>query len=265
MGKSKIEWTDKTWNPITGCTKVSLGCANCYAERLTKRFYPDRNFNEIITKPEKLTEPLRWKNPSKIFVCSMSDLFHENVPIGFIVDIFKIIQYAPWHTFIILTKRPERALKILNHFSADIFKNIWIGVTAENQEQAEKRIPILLQMPAAVRFVSVEPMLGPVDLMSIQFDKNTTMNVLEGCGINQKSPCQSIPNAHCNRLDWVICGCESGPSARAMSPYWARDLRDQCQAADVPFFLKQMNIDGKMVKMPELDGKVWDEYPGVTK
>ena len=139
--------------------------------------------------------------------------------------------------------------------------NVWLGVTAENQEMADNRIPILLQTPAAVRFVSVEPMLGPVDLTSVRFDRSISMNVLEGCGINLKSYAQSIPNIFCNKLDWVICGGESGPGSRPIHPDWVRSLRDQCQVAGVKFFLKQMHINGKLVKMPELDGRIWNEFP----
>ncbi len=139
--------------------------------------------------------------------------------------------------------------------------NVWLGVTAENQQAADERIPILLQISAAVRFVSVEPMLGPVDLTGIRFNRSVLVNVLEGCGINLKSYTQSIPNVFCNKIDWVIGGGETGPGARPCYPDWVRSLKDQCQDAGVPFFLKQMHIGGKLVKMPEMDGRRWDEMP----
>jgi protein gp37 len=191
-----------------------------------------------------------------------------------VFDVIYMSQYGKYmtpiepHTFMILTKRPENALKYITYalprWGNKPFKNLWLGVTAENQEQADKRIPILLQTPAAVRFVSVEPMLGPVDLEDVQFDKFTRMNVLEGCGITTRprTAGQSMPNCYCNKLDWVICGGESGPGARPAKEEWVRDLKNQCVASGTKFFLKQMEVDGKLVKMPELDGKVWDEYPG---
>lgn len=187
MSKTKIEWADRTYNPVTGCTPISDGCANCYAKRMSERFAgpwgldPAEPF-KVTLHPERLDEPLRWKKPSKVFVCSMSDLFHEDVPDKFIVDVLSVIAEAWQHTFLILTKRPERMREIFagSTIANDVWlqttrgvnaekspwplPNVWIGVTAENQEQADKRIPILLQIPAAKRFVSVEPMLGAVDL-----------------------------------------------------------------------------------------------------
>jgi protein gp37 len=311
MSKSKIEWTDRVWNPVTGCTKISPGCDNCYAERMAHRLAhiegsgygtgvdspnPEGAFN-VKLRPERIEQPLRWKKPSKIFVCSMGDLFHDKVPFNFINDCFFEMEKASQHIFLVLTKRPKRMAKFFGRVH-DInwpYKNVWLGVTAENQQMANERIPILLQIPAVVRFVSVEPMLGPVNLMGIPFDRHTTMNVLEGCGISTKSPCQSIPNAWCNKLDWVICGGESGPGARPMHPDWARGLRDQCQAAGVPFFFKQwgewaypnqmpddtyMNIEqfgngvgisdaplkvGKKRAGRLLDGRTWDEFPLVDE
>lgn len=220
---------------------------------------------QIRLREDNLDLPLRVKKPTVWAV--WNDLFHEAVPDEFIWKAFNTMFNAQWifgHTFMILTKRPERMKKIIDAIKNDLEEQakpvklpngntqytltfsfppqrIWLGVTAENQEQADKRIPILLQIPAAVRFVSVEPMLGPVDLTSIQVDKYTTINFLEGCGITTKPGArgQSLPNAFSEKLDWVICGGESGPGARPMHPDWARSLRDQCQAAGVPFFFKQ--------------------------
>lgn len=165
---SKIEWTDKTWNPVTGCTKVSPGCKNCYAATMAKRLQAMekpkyKNGFAVTCHPESLGEPLKWRKPCKIFVCSMGDLFHEDVPFRFIDDVFYAIQACPNHTFQILTKRAERMFEYFKEFGPSL-PNVWLGVTAENQEQADKRIPLLLQTPAAVRFVSIEPMLGGVKL-----------------------------------------------------------------------------------------------------
>jgi protein gp37 len=221
MTKSKIEWTDRVWNPVTGCTKVSPGCANCYAERMAKRLrgrcgYPVENPFSVTLHQDKLVQPAFWK-PSKVFVCSMSDLFHEDVKTEWLIAIFKRINLYRSHTFQILTKRPERMLQFFNSTNQQFnnLPNVWLGVSAENQQTADERIPILLQIPAAVRFVSCEPLLGPIDLKL------------------QTADCQ-LPT-----LNWVICGGESGPGARPMHPDWARSLRDQCQAAGVPFFFKQ--------------------------
>ncbi len=170
MGNTKIEWAEKTWNPVTGCSKISPGCQNCYAERMSKRlrgrcgYDADEPFR-VTLHPKRLEEPLRWRKPSMIFVCSMGDLFHPGVPMNYVVEVVRKMQDASHHTFLVLTKRPGRMKKVFdacNH--SEIIPNIWLGVTAENQEMADERIPILLQIPAAVRFVSVEPMLGPVEI-----------------------------------------------------------------------------------------------------
>jgi protein gp37 len=221
--------------------------------------YPKDEPFKVTLHPDKLDKPLKWKKPRIIFVCSMGDLFHEDVTVKAIIDVLSIIAEVSWHTFLILTKRPERMKEIFTHETivADVWlqtttglsadkpvwpvPNLWLGVTAENQARADERIPILLQIPAAKRFVSVEPMLGPLDLTNIRFDKWTVMNLLEGCGITNRPGymVQSLPNVHCNKIDWVICGGETGPGARPMHPDWVRSLRDQCQAARVPFFFKQ--------------------------
>jgi protein gp37 len=238
--KTEISWTDATWNPVTGCTPVSPGCEHCYAARYSKRGIGDfgnkRQFSEVRIHPERLGQPMRWRKPRKIFVCSMGDLFHESVPSGFIGGVYNVIQRNPWHIFQILTKRPKRMLELLGSgYYSKPLPNLWLGVTAENQAMADERIPLLLQTPAAVRFVSVEPMLGPVNLMDIPWhpgrptfpetddlsDGRSAIHIVEG-----------------KRIDWVICGGETGPGARPMHPDWARLLRDQCVAAGVLFHFK---------------------------
>jgi len=246
--KTKIEWTDASWNPIDGCSKISAGCQFCYASNMAKRFWGDRKFSNVQFHKDRLEQPLKWKKPKRIFVSSMGDLFHENALFSRIVEVFKIIIRSPQHTFILLTKRPNIATEFyryINQYKKIVTacdglsllhfwppKNIWIGTTCENQKTADERSPILLDVPAAVRFISVEPMLSHIDI----------------------SP-------WCNDIDWIICGTESGPKRRPAKTEWIRSLRDQCKNAGIPFFLKQMEVDGKIVKMPELDGKIWSEMP----
>lgn len=260
--RSKIEWTDATWNPVTGCTAVSEGCANCYARRMAYRFrgrcgYPTDDPFRVMIHPERLDQPLHWRKPRRVFVCSMSDLFHEELfdegtysQFGY--DILGRMAECPQHTFIVLTKRPHLAATALafmeqayEQSNVDRLEgvrigplldwplpNLWLGVTAENQERADERTPVLLQIPAAVHFVSVEPMLGPVRgpwWGSQRFDPNLGAPIPQG-----RARCIERPG-----IDWIICGGETGPGARPMHPQWARDLRDQCKAAGVPFFFKQ--------------------------
>lgn len=296
MSESRIEWTDRVWNPITGCTPISPGCDNCYAERMSKRFaetwrLPAENPFKVTLHPERLEQPLNWKKACKIFVCSMSDLFHDDVPDDFIMQVFSTMAHAQWyhgHIFLVLTKRPERMKHIIEIIKADIeeqarpirnangtttrrlhfafpLNNIWIGVTAENQEQADKRIPILLQTPAAKRFVSVEPMLGEVDLSHFKdgswYDAEGAdyYDALNGSAYwaNGDHGLSEGP-----KLDWVICGGESGPGARPMHPEWARSLRDQCQAAGVPFFFKQWGEFCAISQMTNDTYRAWDCYHG---
>ena len=287
---TKIEWTDETWNPVTGCTKISPGCAHCYAERMAKRLagrfgYPADEPFRVTLHPERLDTPLRWRKPRRVFVCSMGDLFHKDVPDGWIYEILGIMALAQRHTFQVLTKRAARMYNYLSGFKGrtDIMAaamcinenlrlhidteaiewplpNVWLGVTAESQEAADERIPLLLQTPAAVRFVSCEPLLGPIDLGLV--DENGGPNDF----------------ARLSGLDWVIVGGESGPGARPMYPDWARSLRDQCQAAGVPFFFKQWGAFKPLRARhwleagwdPDsrkggriLDGRTWDEMPEV--
>lgn len=252
MGKSNIEWTDMTWNPVTGCTKVSPGCQNCYAERMAMRF--TKHFN-VTCHPDRLDQPLHWKKPRRIFVCSMGDLFHEDVSYTFMNDVIARISACKQHQFLILTKRPDRMLEWMTEKIAVLYEkwpppNLWLGVTAENQEQADKRIPILLQIPAAKRFVSMEPMLGPVDLFDMSDGVLDGIGVIKSGGMTASTP-DSPPEGYDNSysgLDWAIFGAESGPKRRECKIEWVRDALGQCQAAGVPAFIKQLHINGKLSK-----------------
>jgi protein gp37 len=231
--KSTIEWTDMTWNPVTGCTKISPGCKNCYAHRMARRLHAMgqaryRNNFDVTLHPDLLEQPLRWQQPRKIFVNSMSDLFHTDVPLDFIQAVFDIMGKAYWHTFQILTKRSER----LGELAADIawHKNVWMGVSVENQLYVH-RIEHLRKVRAAVRFLSVEPLLGP------------------------------IPRLPLHGVGWVIVGGESGPGARSIDPQWVRTIRDRCVAQGVPFFFKQWGGTKKKLTGRKLDGRTWDEMP----
>ena len=262
--KSSIEWSDATWNPITGCTKVSEGCQNCYAERIAKRFWKGRHFSDIRFFQEKLDQPKHWKKPRKIFVCSMSDLFHEELPAWMPKFIFETIRTTPRHTYIILTKRPENISRFLPEDWGKGYQNVWLGVTAENQKCADARIRVLLKTPAAVRFVSIEPMLEEINLDAFlwgsagstggYFDRDGKLHYA-GMGGQMMTACPR------NAIHWVICGCESSSGARPFDEEWARNLKNQCVAAHVPFFYKQGRDKSGVVKLPYLDGKQWIEYP----
>lgn len=246
---SAIEWTDATWNPVTGCTKISAGCDHCYAERLTERFHGKGSFAKIVLHPERLAQPSSWKRPRRVFVNSMSDLFHPEVPDEFIVRTFGVMASTERHQFQILTKRPRRALQLLAEefrkpsIAASLAQqraitwplpNVWLGVSVEDQRWADQRIPLLLETPAAVRFLSCEPLLGPLCLDHWQGT---------------------------NSLDWVIVGGESGPQARPMAVEWARSIRDQCVEANVAFFFKQWGGHTPKAGGRTLDGETWDQWP----
>lgn len=272
-----ITWASSTWNPTSGCTPISEGCRNCYAEKMAKRLQAmgakgyERGF-EVTLHPERLGEPLHWREPRVVFVVSMGDLFHEDVPLEFIAKVFAVMQLAQHHTFLVLTKRPERMAEFYRWLNSDDgsrawlkavvgvpagpyegwscawpFRNIWLGVTAENQLRANKRIPILTQIPAAHRFVSIEPILGPVDLT-----KATGCNGWDGGG--------DFPHDPRCCIQWVIAGGESGPGYRPMDLAWVRGLRDQCRAAGVPLHFKQAS-GVRPAKLPLLDGVVYDAAP----
>jgi protein gp37 len=238
MGDTKIEWADKVWNPVTGCTKVSQGCKNCYAERLAKRFWGERKFSDVRWHEDRLNEPLKWKKPCRVFVNSMSDLFHPDLGDGYIAAAFQVMREASQHTFMILTKRPERMLAYMMKYPREAASNIWLGVSVEDQKTADLRIPILLQTPAMIRFVSVEPMLGPVTLTDIRVNKDWVWDVLSGIQI--KTAWEDYQFG-CKKINWVICGGETGPGARPMHLWWARAIRNQCRDAKTPtpFFFKQ--------------------------
>lgn len=314
---SKIEWTDSTWNPIRGCTRVSEGCRNCYAERVAARFSGEGQPYEGLARmtsqgplwtgkiklvEEHLNDPLRWKKPRLIFVNSMSDLFHEGVPDSFIDRVFAVMALSPQHTFQVLTKRPERMSRYLWSAERRVaslagystnegdwykwpLKNVWLGVSIEDQKTADERIPLLLQTPAAVRWLSAEPLLGPINFRWEPYAHEATgetyREYLERHGkVNQYEALRQI--------SWVVAGGESGPGARPMHPDWARSLRDQCAEARVPFFFKQFgdwwpgigNVTyppsaplhewpdghwarrvGKKLAGRVLDGRTWDEFP----
>lgn len=258
-----IEWTDATWNPVRGCSRVSQGCVNCYAERQAARFSKAGPFNGFVTitnghpawtgkvelVEKHLTDPLRWKEPRRIFVNSMSDLFHEALPYDAKRRVIDVIRLADWHTHQILTKRPAVMLETMERYydeHCDVIgphplAHLWLGVSVEDQKTADERIPLLLQTPAAVRFVSYEPALGPVDFLQYlgcRCPECGTHYVKSGwrdCD-NLDHVCDGRPR---KLLDWVIIGGESGPGARPMHPAWARSARDQCVAAGVKFFFKQ--------------------------
>jgi protein gp37 len=312
--KSAIEWTDATWNPVTGCTKVSPGCAHCYAETFAKRGLgrfakaplSSREFTDVRCHEDAIEQPLHWRKPRRIFVNSMSDLFHEDVPDAFVDRVFAVMALAPWHTFQILTKRAERMreycsaltferVRVWMNRAADgdeltmptaaggfvlnfkenlttiarrtkesiyrfdplamptitpppPFPNVWLGVSVENQHFADERIPLLIQTAAAVRFISAEPLLGPVDLK-----RPIERGLWDVCNSGSIPPKPAI--------DWVIVGAESGPVLRPTHPDWVRSLRDQCIEAHVPFFFKQWG--GRTAKSGgrTLDGREWSEMP----
>ena len=213
MADTKIEWADKVWNPITGCTKESAGCLNCYAQRMAHRMWGKRDFSDVQFHSERLDAPRHWKKPARIFVNSMGDLFHEKVSLDVISQIWDVMRATPQHTYLILTKRPDRMWDMVTTLTpSKILPNVWLGVTAENQLTADARIPHLLRTPAAVRFLSCEPLIGAVDLTNAF---NTVI-----------------------KPDWIIAGGETGIGARPMHPAWPRLLRDQCAAAGVPYFFK---------------------------
>ena len=230
---SKIEWTHSTWNPVTGCSKISLGCENCYAERMAKRLKAMENNTykngfKVTLHEELLEKPLKWRQPQMVFVNSMGDLFHEDVPVSFIFDTFKIMKQAEWHTFQVLTKRTKR----LKELSKEIEwpKNVWIGVTIESEEYVS-RLNDILDTDAYIQFISFEPLLSQI--------KNICFK-----GIN-----------------WVIVGGESGPKSRTMKKEWVFDIYEQCKTDNIPFFFKQWGGFHKKKNGRLFQNKVWNEMP----
>lgn len=318
MGTTKIEWTattqpdgtvtpGKTWNPVRGCSKLSLGCRNCYAIGVAYRFSGEGQpyeglaemtphgpewTGEIALVYDHLDDPRKWRKPTKVFVNSMSDLFHEGIPDEFIAQVFQVMAQCERHTFIVLTKRPQRMQQFVSKWIEDACweesgcpinnmpPNIWLGVSVEDQKAADERIPLLMATEAQVKFLSCEPLLGEVRIPEV-FMK--PLNWGEGD--------VSYPDG-AGLISWIICGGESGPNARPMSLGWARSLRDQCIAAKVPFFFKQhgewlATEQGNTIELPVgtrvhffdcpylsakvgkeaagslLDGKTWNEFPEV--
>lgn len=234
---STIEWTEATWNPVTGCSQVSPGCAHCYAKTFAERWrgIPDHPYEQgfdLRLWPERLDVPLRWKRPRTIFVNSMSDLFHEDIPLGFIESVFETMRQAHWHTFQILTKRHDRLEALAEHF--DWPPNVWMGVSIENRRFVS-RADSLRTVPSAVRFISAEPLLGPLDGLDL------------------------------TGIDWLIAGGESGPGHRRIDPTWVRELRDQCGVDGVAFFFKQWGGHRPKSNGRVLDGRTWDEYPAARR
>lgn len=233
MATSKIEWTESTWNPVTGCTKISAGCKHCYAERMAIRLQamgqPNyKNGFKVALHEHVLDYPLRWKKPQTIFVNSMSDLFHENVPESYIFKVFDVMKKAYWHNFQILTKRSERLKKLAIKLTWP--KNVWIGVSVENEE-VKFRMNDLRDVPASVRFLSLEPLICP------------------------------LANLNLSGIDWVIVGGESGPRARIIKKEWVIEIKNQCSAQRVPFFFKQWGGVTKKKNGRLLEGKTWDDMP----
>ena len=231
--RSAIEWTDATWNPVRGCSKISPGCAHCYAETFSERFrgvpgHPFERGFDLRLVPSALELPLTWKKPRRVFVNSMSDLFHEEVPLEYIRRVFSVMKRASQHQFQVLTKRSSRLAKLASKL--EFTRNIWMGVSIESARFLE-RIDDLRTVPAAIRFLSIEPLLGPIERVD-----------LSGIG-------------------WVIVGGESGPGARPMKAAWVRALRDQCVEQRVPFFFKQWGGLRKATTGRRLDGRQWDEFP----
>jgi protein gp37 len=235
---SKIEWTDSTWNPVRGCTKISPGCAHCYAKTFSERFrgvpgHPFEQGFDLRLVPEKLGDPLRWESPRRIFVNSMSDLFHPKVPDEYIEKVARVMVAANWHTYQILTKRADRLHELLKSRLNFATKqnHIWWGVSVENKQHGLPRIELLRNSPAQIRFLSVEPLLESLGALNLK------------------------------KIDWVIVGGESGPGARPMDSEWVRDIRNQCSKAEVAFFFKQWGGVRKKKNGRHLDGKTYSEFP----
>ena len=328
MADTDIEWADKVWNPVRGCEKVSPGCANCYIERTPPMRMAGRRFVRgeipVLLHPERLEEPLRWRKPRMVFTCSMADLFHADVPDAFIASIFGVMATASRHTFQVLTKRPQRMRELLiseafwaqvgalgppsmpsftggmveigRQFGAGL-RNVWLGVSVENQRWADERIPILLDTPAVVRFLACEPLLSGLDLRHLRCNIGESVDMVldaftgraaaawsgRATAINLDAPVRT------GRIDWLICGGESGgpekrrlveqyasypagssagipcwrPKPQALE--WVRSIRDQCQVASVPFFFKQWPIPPrKPGGLALIDGREWSEMPDQT-
>jgi protein gp37 len=240
-GTTTIEWTDATWNPVTGCTKISAGCDNCYAERFSERFrgtpgHPFESGFDLVLRPERLEQPLQWRRSKMIFVNSMSDLFHKEIPDEFIGRIFDTMEQATWHTFQVLTKRSSLMAKFLRkRYEAKRGpSHMWFGVSIEDGTKLS-RVEHLRSAPAGIRFLSIEPLIGPIGKLDL------------------------------TGIDWVIVGGESGPKARPMADRWVREVRDQCTTAGVAFFFKQWGGVRPKSGGRKLEGREWNQLPGPNK
>lgn len=292
-----IAWTEETWNPTTGCTHASAGCDHCYAERMAHRLrgrhgYPQDDPFRPELQPQRLETPLRWTKPRLVFVDRMSDLFHPAFDEKYIAKVFAIMDLASWHTYQVLTKRPERAAELLSSedFRLHVgwaesqvlqtrpgpdspamgpwpLRNVWIGTSVESQQTANLRIPQLLRCPANVRFLSCEPLLAPVNLRDpidgipwLGEERRVDCGGCEATPVHGRPFCPGHPGGG---IDWVIAGGESGPGARPCDPDWLRGIRDQCVAAGVPFFLKQLggHPDKRAHQKAVLDGRTWTQMP----
>lgn len=238
---TKIEWCTSTWNPVIGCRKVTAGCKNCYAEKMAKRFWHGQECADwngsVLIRSEVMDQPLHWKKPRDIFVCSMSDLFLHTVPKTIRDHVFNVARKCQHHKFLILTKRAQSMANYCLDSLSGVHANVWLGVTVENQAEADRRIPELIKCDTPVRFISVEPMLSKVNIEKYI------------------APLSGVPNE--NRIDWVICGGETGQSHRKIDPNWVINLQHQCKRHAVPFFFKQMNHKGDS----KIFGKEYREFP----
>lgn len=280
---TRIEWADATWNPVTGCTKTSDGCRYCYAAREWQRLsanprsvYFGRRFTDVQCHPERLSQPGRWTRPRIIFVNSMADLFHDEVPDAFVEQVFDAMAEAPRHVFLVLTKRAERMCRWVQRYRSAFdrrwqgvatytysYAHVWIGVSVEDQRSAAQRVPYLLDTPAAVRWISAEPLIGPLDLTHLDADASGHPTLCQVDALTGRHRDMGRPCADVQRVDWVVVGGESGGAAdvRLMSPEWPRSLRDQCARAGVPMIFKQWGSAAARTDRM-LDGEIIDQWPG---
>lgn len=269
--KSTIEWTDATWNPVTGCSHVSPGCDHCYAETLSLRhgwskapWTPENAAQNVILHPERLEKPATWRKPRMVFVNSMSDLFHPRVPGEYIEKVFAVMEHCSWHTFQVLTKRPKRMRDWCNRYRPEPLANVWLGTSIESRAYVD-RVDLLRETPAAVRFISAEPLLGSlIDLMSCGSCWDWPDPDCDECEGAQSWP--SMESLSMLDIDWLIVGGESGPGHRQIKPEWVRELRDEalrCQEflGGPAFFFKQWGGHTPKAGGREIDGRTWDEMP----
>lgn len=267
MSKSRISWTERVWNPVRGCSPVSLGCANCYAARMATRFAGAGQPYQGLARdgkwtgavrfvPDMLRAPMRWRKPALVFVNSMSDLFHRDVTDEQIAAVFGVMADCPQHTFQVLTKRPERLVKLGNKLKWS--PNIWMGISAENQRTLDNRVPLLLDTPAAVRWVSAEPLLGPLDFSDwIRCGGARPSLDASGYEMSHGSPLKSL-------LDWIVVGGESGPSARPCDWRWLHSVVAQCAVTSTPCFVKQLGEQSNLATQDRV-GRKPDEWPPLLR